>query len=97
MRNSVRRPRVCERLLACINNLMPEGSICSGSFRSNIWVGFWRIWNHAEIFGEPFAGRMHGAKGDLRTWVVLLCGRIVKFDGFEDICFFTQAFFIKKA
>jgi hypothetical protein len=25
----------------------------------------------AEIFGEPFAGRMHDAKGGLRTWMVL--------------------------
>ncbi|MGB0554041.1 MAG: hypothetical protein ACPGQV_15975 [Alphaproteobacteria bacterium] len=46
---------------------------------------------------EPFAGRMHGAKDDLRTWVVLLCGRIVKFDGFEDICLYAQAFLLKKA
>tara|TARA_E500000331_G_C17150238_1_gene666939 strand:- start:534 stop:749 length:216 start_codon:yes stop_codon:yes gene_type:complete len=47
--------------------------------------------------GEPFAGRVHGAKGDLRTWAVLLCGRIVKFDGFEDIFLYAEAFLLKKA
>ena len=31
---------------------------------------FGEFGDHAETFGEPFAGRMHGAKGDLRTWVV---------------------------
>jgi hypothetical protein len=61
--------------------------------RSHFSVPFFGF---AEIVGEPFAGRMHDAKGDLRTWVVLLCGCIVKSDGFEDICLYAQAFLIKK-